>query len=226
MDGPICTICSRGQLHEYKGRPFEKCDFCGGKARHRLALELYKHFISKFSTNMETCLHLAPERCLSVFLQAQFGSGYLPVDAVPEKYPYLSVTKVVLPDGLMDLGKNRFSLIIHNHVLEHIAGHYMDHLYGFREVMRPDGLMIFSVPGPYNEPTVEGGEFLNSDEERLRIFSKTDHYKKFGPDLLQALEKLPGFDLLSDSMLSEALRARLFVRPGKGKFFILRKIGA
>jgi len=80
--------------------------------------------------------------------------------------------------------------------------------------------MIFSVPGPYlDKVTVEGGELLASDEERLEKFLQEDHYKLLGADFVEFLRNMEGGELLPDGITPE-VREVLSVRPGKAPFFI------
>lgn len=168
-------------------------------------------------------LHFAPEEFLHPLLLAKFGTGYLTADMAPERYKHAQALKIALPQGLEIFPGNYFDAVIHNHVLEHVPGHYGDHLAALLRVIKPGGLMIFSVPGPYqSQPTREGGEHLAGNSERLAQFLQEDHFKLFGNDFTAHLQKLANADLVADG-ITDARRAQLSVRPAKAPFFILRK---
>ena len=108
-------------------------------------------------------------------------------------------------------------------MLEHIPGSYKVHLDGFIRILKPNGLMIFSVPGPYkNRLSEEGGEHLKSDEERTSKYYRYDHLKIFGSDFVSYLKELKTVEYIEDGITND-IRKSLHVRPNKAPFFILRK---
>jgi SAM-dependent methyltransferase len=219
---PTCSICRSGQLHEYNSKPYEQCDSCKGKARHRLAHHLYKKLFTG-AQSAGSCLHLAPEKSLVPLLRAIFGDNYIPVDGNPERYQEIKPMKFYLPEDFGRFSKDTFTAIIHNHVLEHLPGMYKEHVNKFIELLKPGGLMVFSIPGPYSTVlTQEGGEHFDSDEERTRKFTRYDHFKIFGSDFIDHLQSIDTVDYIEDPT-TNAVRESLFVRPNKSPFFILRK---
>ncbi|MEZ5801326.1 MAG: methyltransferase domain-containing protein [Nitratireductor sp.] len=141
-----CNICGGTEFEAYRGRPNERCRQCGSKARHRIALEVYEKLLFPLAGEGAKLLHLAPEKFLHPVLKERFGAGYVPADASPERYPHANAVKLFLPQGFSMFAADEFDAIIHNHVLEHIPGHYKDHLAGFVNWLKPGGLMILSVP--------------------------------------------------------------------------------
>ncbi len=223
-DGIRCTICETGKLEPYKGRPNEKCDVCGGKARHRIAYHLYKKWLGPLADSGARCLHLAPEFPFYKFLSSTFGGGYILADPRPVKYPHAKVMKLSFPDSYSVFPEEYFDVILHNHVLEHIPGHYKDHLEFMLSLLSPNGYMIFSVPGPFLETeTLEGGEFEASDQARLEKFHQEDHLKIFGHDFETHLGNLKNARLFHDGITND-IRANHHVRPNKAPFFILQKV--
>ncbi|MCG6859301.1 MAG: class I SAM-dependent methyltransferase [Salaquimonas sp.] len=221
-----CNICGGTEFEVYRGRPNEVCTVCGSKARHRIALDVYERLLFPHLGEGARVLHLAPRDCLFDVLAERLGAGYITTDAEPERYPHASPKEVVLPDDFDKFPAGHFDAILHNHVLEHIPGHWKDHLTGLVRWLKPGGVMIFSIPGPYRDgPTVEGGEHLPSDAERLEKFLQEDHFRLFGNDLEPFLRDLEGGELLSDGVTDER-RAELGVRPGKAPFFVWRKQAA
>ncbi len=218
-----CNICGGTQFESYRGRPGEVCTQCGSKARHRVALDVYERFLWPKAGEGALLLHLAPEACLYPVLSEVFGEGYLTADAAPERYSHASPVKLVLPGDFDAFAPGHFDGIVHNHVLEHIPGHWKDHLVGLTNWLKPGGVMVFSVPGPSaDRPTAEGGEHLSSDAERLERFLQEDHVRLFGDDLAPFLRGLAGGTLVPDGVTDER-RAELGVRPGKAPFFVWRR---
>ncbi|MFZ1813066.1 MAG: methyltransferase domain-containing protein [Rhizobiaceae bacterium] len=218
-----CNICGGTEFETYRARPGERCCKCGSKARHRIALDVYERLLFARARPGFRLLHLAPERFLHPLLKARFGEGYITGDASPERYPHATPVKLFLPRDFTAFPAGHFDAILHNHVLEHIPGHYKDHLNGLVEWLAPGGLMIFSVPGPYmNRQTEEGGENLSSNEERLARFLQEDHFKIFGADFVDYLHSMPRGECMSDGV-TDAIRAKLSVRPAKAPFFVWQK---
>ena len=87
---------------------------------------------------------------------------------------------------------NKFDLIIHNHVLEHLAGNYDDHIREMVRVLKPNGRIVFTIPFFKKiKNTIQNGEYLNK-EQRRSMFGQDDHYKIFGKDFLYYLNELNG----------------------------------
>jgi phosphoglycolate phosphatase len=129
---------------------------------------------------------------------------------VPSKYPHAHCLKLALPEGFDIFPDRYFDLILHNHVLEHIPGDYRDHLGQFVRLLHSKGHMVFTLPGiSRTSKTMQGGENLPSDVERLRLHGQSDHYKSFGYDLLEWFNSAPGVFYPMDipSQVRTALRA-------------------
>jgi len=198
---------------------------CGALARHRVGWAVYQKHLLSTDAAKGRVLHLAPEPALYPLLRDHLHPGYICADAAPEIYPHAPCLKLFFPDDFAIFPGGYFSAILHNHVMEHIPGHYGDHLHAFVRLLAPGGKMIFSVPGPYKgTKTREGGEHLASDAERLEKFLQEDHFRLFGDDLIETLESLPGGTLLADGM-DDPLRAGISVRPGKAPFFVWQRAG-
>ena len=212
MSRPTCNLCGSQEFAPYRGRADEQCASCGSKARHRVMWETYRRIIPEGKAQI---LHLAPEACLHRRLSAHGGTGYRTADYAPERYPHAQAMRLQLPDDLATLADGAFDFILHNHVLEHIPGRFRDWLPGLLAKLAPGGTMVFTVPGPYDIPeTLEGGEHLKSDAERLERFLQEDHVRLFGRDLRPWLAARPDGALLPDPV-SEERRAEIAVRPGK-----------
>jgi len=220
---PHCNICGSQRFEAYRGRPATRCSQCGSKARHRVALDIYERLVFPLAASRVRILHFAPEAGLHQRLEELFGTTYTTADLVPERYPHAHALRLALPDGISIFPDGYFDVVLHNHVLEHIPGHYRDHIAALMRIVRPGGVMIFSVPGPYLDgDTEEGGEHLASDAERLARFRQEDHFKLLGADFVRHLDNIAGVVREPDG-ITDARRAELAVRPGKAPFFILRK---
>jgi len=219
-----CNICGSDNFSIWRGRPDELCNDCGALARHRIAFAVYQlHLFTLEEEKPLKVLHLAPEPCLHPALDEVIGPGYICADASPERYPHADCLKLFFPKDFAIFPDGYFDAILHNHVLEHIPGHYGDHLMAFSRLLKPGGRMIFSIPGPYKKRlTEEGGENLKSDAERLEKFLQEDHFKMFGADFIEYLRHMPGGFLVPDGITNE-IRKKLNVRPNKAPFFIWEK---
>ena len=222
---PTCNICGGTVFEEFRGRPGEQCANCGSKARHRVAWWIYKtHFANADHDLKRPVLHLAPEPSLSPPLQDLFGPAYIAADPNPAAYSHASCLKLFFPKGYEFFPDRYFSIILHNHVMEHIPGDYVDHLQQFKRLLIKGGKMIFSVPGPYLDfDTIQGGEFLETDEERLERFLQEDHFKLFGKDFEDNLQNAPGWKLHTDEMTDD-IRREIAVRPGKVRIYVIERI--
>jgi len=219
-----CIICGGNQFDDYRNRKGEKCRKCGAKARHRVAMKVYEmHLLPLVENGVGRVLHLAPEVFLYPKLFEMFGSGYMTADATPDRYPHAECLKLFFPQDFGLFPDDYFDAILHNHVLEHIPGHYGDHLLAFARLLKPGGKMIFSVPGPYMDlKSREGGELLETDAQRLEQFLQEDHYKLLGSDFVEFIRSMPNGSLLEDG-INDEIRAELNVRPGKAPFFVWQK---
>ncbi len=221
----VCNLCGSTEFQTYRDRPAEQCVSCGSKARHRVGWEVYrKHLLPLIAEKPEVrVLHLAPEASLYAKLKPALGGGYITSDAAPERYPHAPCLKLFFPQDFDMFPDGYFDAILHNHVLEHIPGHYGDHLRAFTRLLTPGGKMIFSIPGPYRgQKTIEGGEHFETDAERLEKFLQEDHFKLIGDDLLETLDALPGGARVAEGIDDEC-RATMSVRPGKAPFFIWQR---
>ncbi|MDA8869784.1 methyltransferase domain-containing protein [Rhizobiaceae bacterium] len=214
-----CNICGSTDFASFRNRPAERCTSCDSLARHRVVAEAYSLLLSEGAE----VLHLAPEPCIYPLLAKRFSEGYRTADAAPERYAHAPAESMRLPDDLGRFADGTFDAILHNHVLEHIPGHYGDWLPPFLRWLKPGGRMIFTIPGPYDlAQTKEGGENLATDAERLEHFLQEDHFRLFGREFEPWLAALEGGELEPDPV-SDDRRAELGVRPGKGRVFVWRR---
>ena len=205
---PICNICQCEDFLEFSGRSAAQCSSCQSLERHRLVYVVLSDlgFVdSKKCLGLKRALHLAPEIMTYKYLAPVFGAGYVTSDMYPEKYPYSQSLRLALPDGFNVFPDNYFDLILHNHVLEHIPGCFKEHIDEFTRILKIGGSMVFTIPGVRQDiDSIEGGENLPSDEERLKYHGQRDHYKTFGKDLYQHMDSKNG--LFNEASIFEEIR--------------------
>lgn len=193
---PLCNICSTGTFLDFNKRKQVQCSTCKSLERHRLVKETLGqlgYLDRDRCLGIKRALHLAPESMTYRYLLPVFGSGYVVSDMAPEKYPHCQALRLSLPAGFDLFPSKYFDLILHNHVLEHIPGSYKAHIDRFVDLLKSGGHMVFTIPSiQMDNDTIEGGEHLPTDEDRLRAHGQNDHYKSFGKDFLAYCGQLKG----------------------------------
>lgn len=176
-----CNICGGSQFTDMPKRPKVRCAECGSLERTRLtALYVSRHLVLPPDAHI---LHFAPERGLSALLQKHGGANYRALDIDPGRYPGLGVERFDLCRDIFGLPRDRYDLIVHNHVLEHVECNYSAVLIRLANSLSDTGTMLFSVP-------IVGGEFRDElvdaswDEKQVR-FGPMVHVRRFGSDFLQ-----------------------------------------
>jgi phosphoglycolate phosphatase len=212
-----CNICDSIDLIPTGAKPRSNalCVKCRSLERHRaLHYMLHVNGVLENRLGVSRCLQLAPEKVTHDYLAKAYGSGYIPADLFPHKYKHAQCVKLKLPEGFEIFPNGYFDLIVHNHVLEHIPGSFRSHIDEFHRLLTKDGVMAFTIPDSRMQRglkvTLEGGENLTADEDRLRLHGQGDHYKTFGTDLIEYLQsKFAKFEalLLNESDLKKKLRA-------------------
>jgi phosphoglycolate phosphatase len=149
-----------------------------------------------------------------------FGTGYYCCELKPEKYPHAQCLKLTVADGLSVFPSEYFDLIVHNHLLEQIPGNYQEHLDTFFRLLCPNGHMIFTVSEISKTSSVQYGENLASDKERIRIYGQANRYKKFGSDFLDYMREFPG----NFSQIHIPRDVRLKLKAPTDTIFVYEKI--
>ncbi|MDX7951395.1 methyltransferase domain-containing protein [Lichenihabitans sp. Uapishka_5] len=176
-----CNICGGTGFDDMPKRPAVRCRTCGSLERGRVAA-LYLNGSDRPKRGAAV-LHFAPERGLSGLLAEAAGPGYRAVDIDPSLYPHVAAERFDLCRDLDTLGEGRFDLIVHNHVLEHIECNYTVVLARLVKALKPDGLMLFSLP---ILPGGFGDELLDGDHDaKLARFGPSLHVRRFGTATLQ-----------------------------------------
>lgn len=162
-------------------RPKVRCADCGSLERTRVAA-LYLLGNDRPAQNA-SILHFAPERGLSRLLRPIGGSNYRALDIDPSRYPDLGVERFDLCADVFGLPEGSVDLIVHNHVIEHLACNYTAVLLRLSKALKPGGLMLFSLPilpGDFTDEII-----VASDQAKLERFGESLHVRRFGADVLQ-----------------------------------------
>lgn len=179
QDRPRCPICGSHHFADFNGRAFARCRDCQSLERTRL-LWLLLERTGSLRPDLRI-LHLAPERGLSARLQA-LTSRYVAADADPAFYrkvaPAVRGVDLCRPDP--EFLALRFDLIIHMHVLEHVACPAGEVLARLQAMLAPGGRMVFSVPIRPGAATDEHPAPDLSADERTARFGQHDHLRLFG----------------------------------------------
>ena len=116
-----CPVCSGGEFQEFNGRENARCARCRSMERTRL-LWMILDRIGMFRPGQRV-LHFAPEMPLAKRFAELSGDRYHACDIDPARYSssFAQVRPFDLCKDLVKLPSRSFDLIIHNHVLEHLA---------------------------------------------------------------------------------------------------------
>lgn len=182
-----CPICGSSEFEDLKGRPLALCKSCRAWERTRL---LWMIIDELELPSAPSILHFAPEKSVYDALRRKFGEAeYVCADISPERYKHAEGIIKLDMCNLDAQPSNKYDLIIHSHVLEHIPCNVAYTLSHLHRMLKPDGRHVFAVPflkGKYDETFQEIG-----DEQRTKRFGQYDHVRRFGTqDLHSHLGKL------------------------------------
>jgi predicted SAM-dependent methyltransferase len=176
-----CNLCDGETFSAQGARSAVRCESCGSLERTRLAYLFMRSL--QMLNRRSSVLHFAPERGLHAHFSQSSCYEYVACDYDPSRYPS-GVRKVDLKRDLPTFASESVDLVIHNHVLEHIACNYGYVLAQLDRVLKPGGLHVFSVP-------IRKGYFAESldpqlsRQERERLFLQHDHVRVFGSEDIQ-----------------------------------------
>lgn len=174
---PTCNVCGGSVFEPFRRRPAARCSACGSMERTRILKFILDE--ERLIRSGQRVLHLAPEPGIGRHIKEVVGAGYDARDLNPQIYPTdLGVVKFDLISDTISLPAERYDLILHSHVLEHIPGDIISIMFFLHRALKSGGKHIFCVPilpGKYE------ADFGNlSREERTRRFGQFDHVRKFG----------------------------------------------
>ena len=129
-------------------------------------------------------MHLAPEVPLARQLHQVSPQGYEAFDYVPTRYDFefAECKQLDLCRDAPQLPSDRYDIIIHNHVIEHIACNYTMVLLHLHRALKQDGYHIFSIP--FTDHGSYGEAFAPKMNRKLRQkrFGQHNHIRRFSPE--------------------------------------------
>lgn len=200
-----CNICGGTRFVDMKPnaktrftRKNVQCEACLSLERHRLIFEVLQQ--SGRLSKPQRVLHFAPEGCLGKRFAELFGSDYRACDIEPELYQGLKVDRVDLCTDLETFQKEKYDIVIHNHVLEHVHCDFRNVLRKIDRLVKPGGIHVFSLPfmlGGYREAL-----YGLTEHQRVDLLGQHDHVRVFSPDdfatvISSVFEPPPRYDATS-----------------------------
>jgi len=191
-----CPIC-RGKFkrflpHGLNSRQNAACPRCGSLERHRLIWMYLRDKTDFFSSNLKV-LHFAPEFCFQRIFRSLPNLDYVSADLTSNyAMKRMDITNIQIENDTYDC-------VLCCHVLEHIP----DDIKALQElyrVIKPKGWAIIHVPIK-GEETFEDHS-VKSPEERHKHYGQEDHFRIYGSDFLEKLQKV-GFIVRVEPYLSE-----------------------
>jgi len=175
---PTCNICGRSSWGDMGKRKNVRCTACGSLERTRVI----KLFLARDWTAGpgRRVFHLAPERGLYGYLASLDLKEYRAVDFCPENFRFAEIERFDLCSDGPQLPSNRYDLILHAHVMEHIPCNVTAALAHLHRSLTPDGLHLLCIPFMHGESEEDLSAL--SPEEAQRRFGQSDHVRKFGKE--------------------------------------------
>lgn len=168
------------------------CPICSRTDRERL-LNRYIFLSEKIKLEDVTILHIAPEKGLEKKFRniaSKKNIEYFTGDKFEEGYSYNCPTVDITNTDFKD---NTFSLLLCNHVLEHIPND-RDAMKEIYRILKPGGSAILQVPiSTVLDETFEDFSVIKK-EDREEVFGQYDHVRIYGQDYTQRLRSC-GFNV-------------------------------
>jgi SAM-dependent methyltransferase len=193
---PICPICKGGAFGVFNSRPRAICETCGSLERGRYQWLVLQKFVSLEPGSVVA--HFAPETFFIEHFSQQPGLHYRAYDKYPEFYRNgkVPVAELDLCTDLQKLEAGSVDLIIHSHVLEHLPCTAEPVLENMKSLLKPGGVMLFSVP-IHGKFSVEGIDPALTIEETGMRARQGEHMRSFGRiDFPVTLARIFGGDCL------------------------------
>lgn len=171
---PVCSTFGNFKPSGQSRRIRAKCRNCGAKERHRLVWLYLTKMTTLFDGTHIRVLHVAPEPAFESRFRNLIGEKrYFTAD--------LSKTGVDirLDVSRLPFAAESFDFIYCSHVLEHVQ-HDRAAIKEFERILTPEGSAVLMVPisaiETFEDPSVV------DPAERLRLFGRHDHVRRYGPD--------------------------------------------
>lgn len=159
------------------------CPSCDSLERHRLLWLYLMNEMPIYSEHLKI-LHFAPEYILQKRLRRLKNLDYLSVDLFSPLAMQTGVDILNLP-----FDENSYDLILCSHVLAHVSDDRKA-LREMKRVLKTTGtLILLTGETPNGQTTTLEYENVNSAEERLKLYGRSDRFRIYGSDFAQRCEK-------------------------------------
>ncbi|MFC2117244.1 class I SAM-dependent methyltransferase [Bacteroidota bacterium] len=193
-----CPICN-GKFRKFLpygiiSRSNALCPKCLSLERHRL-MWFFLERKTKFFSDELSVLHIAPEQCFRKIFRKQKNLEYVTADL---ESPIADVKLDIQDIPYEDCS---FNVIICNHVLEHVEDDKKAMSELFR-TLKKDGFALLQVPIDFNREITYEDSSITDPVEREIHFLQKDHFRLYGLDYPEKLEK-SGFFVEQIDMINE-----------------------
>jgi len=177
------------------------CPNCGSAPRHRILCHVFsqdRYLPSRDSAESEILIFAAEHSIKEWFNRNRYT--YTTADLSNLSADILiDIQATPFPDG-------RWSLIICNHVLQHVEN-YRKALTELRRILRKGGALVISVATNRKLDTVYEDPSAVTDEQRLKLYGEEDYLRIFGNDVEELL-KDAGFsvEVINGDTLPQEIR--------------------
>lgn len=186
-DGIDLPIIEEWEIHCAGKRSNALCPNCESKDRERTLLFFLEEMTDLFEQEYPKILHIAPEKELKKVFKEEFKDSYTNADLNPELADVeLDITKISYP-------KEKFDVVICNHVLEHIPED-IQAMTELNRILKPNGFAILQVPISFKTAKTIEDFSITSPEDREKAFGQFDHVRIYGRDYVNRLE-LAGWEV-------------------------------
>lgn len=174
----------RYNVERYKNTRLDViCPVCKSMPRHRILASWCNDHVQLLQSS--NILYFAPEYCMSLWMKSH-RVKCATSDLCAEADYKLDIQRTGLPDA-------SYSMVICNHVLEHVDDFRMalNELY---RILQPGGMLICSFPMDPKVELLDEDPSVTTEEERLARFGQNDHKRVFGMKAEQFLTEA-GFEV-------------------------------
>lgn len=196
-----------------------ECPRCGAHDRERhLFLYLRESALLEKLPALRI-LHFAPEKRLAEQIKKSAPIDYVKCDLQPTSEDIRRVDIEAMP-----FADGAFSLVIANHVLEHVSDDFRA-LAEISRVLCPGGFAILQTPYAASLDGTWSDAGIESDEARLQAYGQEDHVRLFGRDIFERFAR-PGLKPCIDTHvgLLSKYDAGLFGVNAAEPFFLFRRV--
>jgi predicted SAM-dependent methyltransferase len=175
----VCPICLGEEFLDVNRRRNGQCSRCNSLERTRLQWLVLDRLLC--DNKVLDVLHFAPDEGIARKLYDRYGAHYRAFDFNPELYPFnfVEVKQLDLCRPKASFPPESCDLVLHSHVLEHLACDYVGVMIALNTALRPGGLHIFSVAIAGN-CYQENLDPSMTNQERRERFGQEDHMRTFG----------------------------------------------